>query len=53
VRTLLSTMHELDLVQKFVIPAAIKGRPTTRYVRTEYLKNDQLLVDVMRKVGIE
>jgi hypothetical protein len=53
VRTLLSTMHELDLVQKFVIPAAIKGRPTTRYVRTEYLKNDQFLVDVMRKVGIE
>jgi hypothetical protein len=53
VRTILQTMHELDLVKKYEIPAAIRGRPTTRFVRTEYLLNEQFLVDVMRKVGIE
>ncbi len=53
VRTILSTMHELDLVKKYVVPAAVKGRPTTRFVRTEYLQNEQFLIDVMRKVGIE
>lgn len=53
VRTLLQTMHELDLVKKYEIPAEVRGRPTTKFVRTVYLQNDQFLVDVMRKVGIE
>lgn len=53
VRTILQTMHELDLVKKYEIPAEGKGRPTTRFVRTEYLKNEQFLTDVMRKVGID
>jgi hypothetical protein len=45
-------MHELDLVKKYTVEKE-RGRPATWYVRTEYLANEQLLVDVMRKVGID
>lgn len=52
VRSILQTMHELDLVKKYTVEKD-RGRPATVYVRTEYLANDQFLVDVMRKVGID
>lgn len=52
VRSILQTMHELDLVKKYTVEKE-RGRPATWYVRTEYLANEQLLVDVMRKVGID
>jgi hypothetical protein len=52
VRAFLQTMHELDLVKRFDIQPA-RGRPKIVYKMTEYLKNEQFLVDVMRKVGIE
>lgn len=52
VRTILQTMHELDLVKKYTLEKE-RGRPSTIYVRTEYLQNEQFLVDVMRKVGID
>lgn len=52
VRSILQAMHELDLVKKYTIEKD-RGRPATVYVRTEYLTNEQFLVDVMRKVGID
>lgn len=52
VRTLLRTMHELDLVKKFEIESR-KGRPKTVFVRTEFLQNEQFLKDVMQRVGLE
>jgi hypothetical protein len=52
VRALLQAMHELDLVKKYTVEKE-RGRPATVYVRTEYLANEQFLVDVMRKVGID
>lgn len=52
VRSILQAMHELDLVKKYTIEKE-RGRPATVYVRTEYLANEQMLVDVMRKVGID
>jgi len=52
VRTLLRTMHELDLVKKYELEGA-RGRPKTVYVRTEYLENEGFLKDVMQRVGME
>lgn len=52
VRTLLRTMHELDLVKKYEIEGQ-RGRPKTLYVATEYLKNEAFLKDVVQRVGIE
>lgn len=52
VRAILTAMHELDLVKKYTVEKD-RGRPATVYVRTEYLQNEQFLVDVMRKVGID
>lgn len=52
VRTLLRTMHELDLVKKYELEQA-KGRPKTLYVRTMYLENEAFLKDVMQRVGME
>lgn len=52
VKAILQVMHELDLVKKYTLEKE-RGRPSTIYVRTEYLQNEQFLVDVMRKVGID
>lgn len=52
VKSILRVMHELDLIKKYeVVPE--RGRPSTVYQRTEYLESDQLLNDVIRKLGIE
>lgn len=49
--TLLNTMHELDLIRKFEVNTA--GRPREIIIATEYLKNELLLEDVARKLGME
>jgi hypothetical protein len=51
-RSLLSIMHELDLITKHEIKN-IRSRPRTMYVATEYLKNELFLEDVARKLGID
>lgn len=51
-RAILSTMHELDLVTMYEDQPQ-RGRPRTIYVATEYLKNEQFLEDVARKLGME
>lgn len=51
-RSIISTMHELDLVKVHEVTAA-RGRPKTVYVATEYLKNESFLEDVARKLGME
>jgi hypothetical protein len=50
-KSLLSTMHELDLVQVLEVPT--KGRTKRVYRATEYLRNDFLLGEVVRKLGME
>lgn len=50
VRSVLSVMHELDLVQKFSIET--QGRPTTVWRATIYLSNDELYSEVASKLGI-
>lgn len=50
VRSVLSVMHELDLVQKFTIPGA--GRPATVWRGTIYLSNDELFSETANKLGI-
>lgn len=48
-------MHELDLisVQEIYPPPGLPGRPKTVYRPTIYLRNDALLEDVTRKLGLE
>jgi hypothetical protein len=49
--TLLNTMHELDLIRR--IEVLTTGRPRELIIATEYLKNELLLEDVARKLGME
>jgi hypothetical protein len=49
--TLLNTMHELDLIRRLEVNTA--GRPRELIIATEYLKNELLLEDVARKLGME
>jgi len=51
-RSIMATMHELDLIKVHeVVP--LRGRPGKHYTATEYLKNEQFLEDVARKLGME
>jgi hypothetical protein len=51
-RSILSTMHELDLIKVHeVVP--LRGRPGKHYTATEYLKNEAFLEDVAKKLGME
>ena len=50
VRSVLTVMHELDLVQKFSVPG--DGRPTTTWRATIYLANDDMFKEVTNKLGI-
>lgn len=50
--TLLTTMHELDLVKRVEVRDT-GGRPKEVVVGTEYLKNELLLEEVVRKLGME
>jgi len=49
--TLVSTMHEFDLVRR--VEVETKGRPKEIIIATEYLRNEQFLEDVVRKLGME
>lgn len=49
--TLLNTMHELELVRAVDVPT--KGRTKRMFIATEYLKNELLLQEVVRKLGME
>lgn len=49
--TLLTTMHELDLVRKWIVNTP--GRPREMITATEYLRNEHFLEDVVRKLGME
>lgn len=50
IRSVLSVMHELDLVQKFSVPS--EGRDRTVWRATIYLSNDELYSQVANKLGI-
>ena len=50
VRSVLTVMHELDLVQKFTIEG--EGRPKTVWRATIYLGNDDLYKESINKLGI-
>jgi len=50
--TLLTTMHELDLVKRVEVRGT-GGRPKEVVVGTEYLRNELLLEEVVRKLGME
>lgn len=50
VNSVLSVMHELDLIQKFSVTGA--GRPTTVWRATTYLANENLYADVAKKLGV-
>lgn len=50
VRSVLTVMHELDLVQKFSVET--NGRPTTVWRATLYLANDDMYAEVVNKLGI-
>jgi len=50
-RTLLETMHELDLIKMYEIENP-RSRPRRMYVATEFLKNELFLEDVARKLGV-
>lgn len=50
--TLLNTMHELDLVKRVEIRGT-SGRPRELIIATDYLRNELLLEDVIRKLGME
>lgn len=49
--TLLNTMHELELVR--VIDVLTRGRTKRVFIATEYLRNELLLQEVARKLGME
>ena len=49
--SLLSTLHELDLIQVLEVPT--RGRTKRVYRATEYLRNEHLLGEVVRKLGME
>lgn len=49
--SVLSVMHELDLVQKFELPPA-GGRPKTIWRATIYMSNNELYSQVADKLGI-
>lgn len=48
---LLNTMHELELVRVVEVPT--QGRTKRMYVATEYLRNELMLSEVVRKLGME
>ncbi|CAB4197499.1 hypothetical protein UFOVP1323_31 [uncultured Caudovirales phage] len=50
VRSVLTVMHELDLVQRFTIESS--GRPKTIWRATIYLGNDDLYKESINKLGI-
>jgi hypothetical protein len=50
VLSVLSVMHELDLVQKFEVPT--DGRPKTVWRATIYMSNHELYSEVVNKLGI-
>lgn len=50
-RSIISVLHELDLIKVYEVRGA--GRPREMLVATEYLKNDQMLVEVANKLGME
>jgi hypothetical protein len=50
--TLLSTMHELDLVKRYE-ERNTNGRPRELIVATEFLRNEQFLEEVVRRLGME
>jgi len=50
-RSILSTMHELDLIK--VLEVRTDGRPKEVLIATEYLKNELLLEEVANKLGME
>jgi len=49
--TLVNTMHDLDLVRR--VEVQTNGRPKEVIIATEYLRNEQFLEDVVRKLGME
>lgn len=51
-RSMLSAMHELDLIKVYEVKG-VTGRPKQLLVATEYLKNDLLLEEVANKLGME
>jgi len=50
VRSVLTVMHELDLVQRFTVEST--GRPKTIWRATIYLGNDDLYKESINKLGI-
>lgn len=50
--TLITTMHELDLVKRLEVRGRT-GRPKEVIVATEYLRNEQFLDEVVRRLGME
>jgi hypothetical protein len=50
--TLISTMHELDLVRRMEVRGKT-GRPREVIIGTEYLRNEQFLDEVVRRLGME
>lgn len=53
VRSVLTIMHELDLVQKFTVEGKNNnGRPTTVWRATLYLGNDELYKESINRLGI-
>lgn len=50
-RSLLTTMHELDLVKLHTV-TPLRGRPSEHYTATEYLKNEAFLEDVAARLGM-
>lgn len=51
-RSIISVLHELDMI-KVTEEAQPRGRPKRMYYATEYLRNDLLLDEVARKLGVE
>ena len=51
-RSIISTMHELDLVKVLEVRGAT-GRPKQVLIATEYLRNDLLLEEVANRLGME
>jgi len=50
-RTIIQTMHELDLIK--VLEVTTAGRTKEVLIATEYLENDLLLEEVANKLGME
>lgn len=52
-RSTLHIMHEMDLVEVREIRTDAAGRPKTMYYPTIYLRNEEFLRDVTRKLGLD